>query len=71
MLGDILHFGAAPLQDNRERDYRVIELYLNHDGGKPGGLTVVESRGEHRFWYSLSDEDLVTFGAQIIFWKHG
>lgn len=65
MLRDILRFSKAPLESNRTRDYRVIELRLLNEFNH--GETVVEDMEGSRYPYRLTDDKLVELGAEIVY----
>jgi hypothetical protein len=70
MLGDILHFTKAPLESNRTRDYKVVELFLVNETPVSGG-TVVEAMTGDKFRYRLTDAKLVELGAEIVYRRMG
>jgi hypothetical protein len=67
MLRDILHFTKAPLESNRTRDYKVVELSENDHGN----LTVVQAQSGDKFHYRLTDEQLVDLGAELVYARMG
>jgi hypothetical protein len=71
MLGDFLRFTKAPLESNRTRDYKVVELRLDYLDGKEFGETVVEAISGDRFRYHVTDAKLVELGAEIVYRRVG
>jgi hypothetical protein len=71
MLRDVLHFTKAPLESNRTRDYKVVELRLDEIDGVFHGETVVEAVSADRFRFHLSDEKLVELGAELVYARMG
>jgi len=71
MLRDVIRFPNAPLESNRTRDYKVVELRLEEINGELVGETVVQAVGtpDHRF--HLTDEKLVELGAQLVYARMG
>lgn len=67
MLRDILHFTKAPLESNRTRDYKVVELQANDYGN----MTVVEAQSGDKFRYNFTDEQLVELGAELVYARMG
>lgn len=67
MLGDLLRFSLAPLESNRTREYKVVELYANDYGN----MTVVEAGTGDKFHYRLTDNKLVELGAEIVYRRMG
>lgn len=71
MLGDFLRFTKAPLESNRTRDYKVVELRLDYLNEEEFGETTVESITGDRFRYHITDDKLVELGAEIVYRRMG
>lgn len=68
MLRDILRFPKSPLESNRTREYKVVELHQNDYGN----MTVVEAGDQgNTFHYRLTDQQLVELGAEIVYRRMG
>lgn len=68
MLRDVLHFTTAPLENNRARNYRVIELKLSNGETSEGEL-VVDTEGDlgGRVAYRFSESRLEDLGAELVY----
>lgn len=68
MLRDVLRFTKPHLESIKDVDYRVVELRLDSLGN---GYTVVEPMDFEEFRYTITDEQLVELGAELVYARMG